>query len=142
MSMQNENPNFFLAVDINEEQRLRSVFWVDAKARLDYRYFSDVVLLDSTHVKNECRLPFVPLVGVNHHLKFLLLGLAFVCDGSESAFVWLMRNWLRAMGERAPKVMVMLTDCDEVLRNFIFKNNSKCEKNELTNFHSFTISKR
>ncbi|XP_068481028.1 protein FAR-RED IMPAIRED RESPONSE 1-like isoform X2 [Phaseolus vulgaris] len=117
MSMQNENPNFFYAADFNEAQRLRSVFWVDAKARLDYRHFSDVVLLDTTHVKNECRLPFVPFVGVNHHLQFLLLGLAFVSDGSESAFVWLMRNWLRAMGGHAPKVI--LTDCDEVLKRAV-----------------------
>ncbi|KAG2396442.1 hypothetical protein LR48_Vigan432s001100 [Vigna angularis] len=117
MSMQNENPNFFFAVDLNEEQRLRSVFWVDAKARLDYRHFSDVVLLDTTHVKNECRLPFVPFVGVNHHLQFFLLGLAFVSDGSESTYAWLMRNWLRAMGGGAPKVM--LTDRDEVLKRAV-----------------------
>ncbi|RDY11388.1 Protein FAR-RED ELONGATED HYPOCOTYL 3, partial [Mucuna pruriens] len=117
MCMQNENPNFFYAVDFNEEQQLRTVFWVDAKARLDYKHFSDVVLLDTTHVKNEYKLPFVPFVGVNHHLQFLLLGLAFVSDESESTFAWLMRNWLRAMGGCAPKVM--LTDRDEALRKAV-----------------------
>ncbi|KAL2996685.1 hypothetical protein AAZX31_09G001200 [Glycine max] len=117
MSMQNENPNFFYAVDFNEEQRLRTVFWVDAKARLDYRHFSDVVLLDTMHVKNECKLPFVPFVGVNHHFQVFLLGLAFVSDESESTFSWLMRSWLRAMGGCAPKVM--LTDCDEALKKAV-----------------------
>ncbi|KAA8540829.1 hypothetical protein F0562_024792 [Nyssa sinensis] len=31
MYMQDENPNFFYSLDLNEEQRLRNVFWVDAK---------------------------------------------------------------------------------------------------------------
>ncbi|TKY68206.1 FAR-RED IMPAIRED RESPONSE 1 [Spatholobus suberectus] len=117
MCMQDENPSFFYAVDFNEEQKLRSVFWVDAKARLDYRHFSDVVLLDTTHVKNEYRLPFVPFVGVNHHFQLLLLGLAFVSDESESTFLWLVRAWLRAMGGRAPTVM--LTDRDEPLKKAV-----------------------
>ena len=90
---------------------------MDAKARLDYRHFSDVVLLDTMHVKNECKLPFVPFVGVNHHFQVFLLGLAFVSDESESTFSWLMRSWLRAMGGCAPKVM--LTDCDEALKKAV-----------------------
>ncbi|KAK8688749.1 hypothetical protein V6N13_087493 [Hibiscus sabdariffa] len=31
-----ENPDFFYAIDLNEEQRLRNLFWVDAKSRNDY----------------------------------------------------------------------------------------------------------
>ncbi|KAK0586208.1 hypothetical protein LWI29_002788 [Acer saccharum] len=31
MHMQEENPNFFYAMDLDEEQRLKNVFWVDAK---------------------------------------------------------------------------------------------------------------
>ncbi|KAL2326536.1 hypothetical protein Fmac_025594 [Flemingia macrophylla] len=116
-SMQEENPNFFYAVDFDQAQGLRTVFWVDAKARLDYRHFNDVVLLDTTHVKSEYKLPFVPFVGVNHHFQFLLLGLAFVCDESESTFLWLMRAWLRAMGGCAPKVI--LTDRDEALKKAV-----------------------
>ncbi|XP_020232603.1 protein FAR1-RELATED SEQUENCE 1 isoform X2 [Cajanus cajan] len=117
MCMQDENPNFFYAVDFDEEQRLRTVFWVDAKARLDYSHFNDVILLDTTHVKNDYKLPFVPFVGVNHHSQFLLLGLAFVCHESESTFVWLIRTWLRAMGGCAPKVM--LTDRDQALKKAV-----------------------
>lgn len=45
--MQDESPNFFYAMDLNYEQRLKNVFWVDAKSRLDYGNFSDVVLFDT-----------------------------------------------------------------------------------------------
>lgn len=34
--MQEENPNFFYAMDLDEDKRLRNVFWVDAKGREDY----------------------------------------------------------------------------------------------------------
>ncbi|XP_027362311.1 protein FAR-RED ELONGATED HYPOCOTYL 3-like isoform X2 [Abrus precatorius] len=115
--MQVENPNFFYAVDFHHDQRFKTVFWVDAKARLDYRHFSDVVLFDTTHLKNDYKLPFVPFLGVNHHFQFMLLGLAFLSDQSESTFAWLMRAWLRAMGGIAPKVI--LTDQDQALKEAV-----------------------
>lgn len=117
MYMQDENPNFFYAIDLNEEQQLRNVFWVDAKSRLDYRHFGDVVLLDTTHIKNENKLPFVPFIGVNHHFQFLLLGCAIVSDDSKSTYTWLMQAWFRAMGGHAPKVM--LTDQDKALKEAV-----------------------
>ncbi|XWS40470.1 hypothetical protein CRYUN_Cryun18bG0142700 [Craigia yunnanensis] len=115
--MQDENPNFFYAMDLNEEQRLRNVFWVDAKGRLDYGYFNDVVFLDTTYIKNEYKLPFVPFIGVNHHFQFLLLGCALVADETKLTYVWFMRAWLRAMGGHAPKVI--LTDHDKALKEAV-----------------------
>ncbi|XVE67561.1 hypothetical protein DITRI_Ditri08aG0170300 [Diplodiscus trichospermus] len=117
--MQDENPNFFYAIDLNEEQRLRNVFWVDAKGRLDYGYFHDVVFFDTTYIKNEYRLPFVPIIGVNHHFQFLLLGCALVADDTKLSYVWLMRAWLRAMGGHAPKVV--LTDHDKALKEAVLE---------------------
>ncbi|GMQ00716.1 hypothetical protein CsSME_00047684 [Camellia sinensis var. sinensis] len=51
--MQEENPKFFYAVDLNEEHRLRNVFWVDAKGMDDYTNFGDVVSFDTTYVTNK-----------------------------------------------------------------------------------------
>lgn len=125
--MQNESPNFFYAIDLNEEQQLRNVFWVDSKARLDYRNFSDVVFFDMRHIKNESKLPFAPFIGVNHHCQFLLLGCALLADETKSTYVWLMRAWLRAMGGHAPRVI--LTDQDKVLKEAIaevFQDSRHC----------------
>ncbi|KAI9073760.1 hypothetical protein K1719_044257 [Acacia pycnantha] len=41
MHMQEENPKFFYAVDLNEEHRLRNVFWVDAKAACHLKMEND-----------------------------------------------------------------------------------------------------
>ncbi|KAF7824855.1 protein FAR-RED IMPAIRED RESPONSE 1-like isoform X1 [Senna tora] len=117
MCMQDENPNFFYAIDLNEEKQLRNLFWVDAKSRLDYRHFGDVILLDTTHIKNEYKLPFVPFIGVNHHFQFLLLGCAIVSDESKSTYMWLMQVWLRAMGGQGPKVI--LTDQEKALKEAV-----------------------
>lgn len=117
MYMQDENPNFFYAIDLNEEQRLRNVFWVDAKGRLDYGSFGDVVFFDTTHIKSEYKLPFAPFIGVNHHFQFLSLGCALLSEETKSTYVWMMRAWLRAMGGRAPRVI--LTDQDKALKEAI-----------------------
>ncbi|XP_043811191.1 protein FAR-RED IMPAIRED RESPONSE 1 isoform X2 [Manihot esculenta] len=125
--MQDENPNFFYAMDLNEEQCLRNVLWVDAKARLDYGYFGDVIFFDTTYLKSEYKLPFAPFFGVNHHFQCLLLGCALVADETKSTYVWLMQAWLRAVGGVAPKVI--LTDQDKSLEQAIaevFPNSQHC----------------
>lgn len=117
IKMQDENPNFFYAIDLNEEQRLRNVFWVDAKSRLDCGNFGDVVFFDTAYLKNEYKLPVAPFIGVNHHFQFLLLGCALVADETKSTYSWLMWVWRRAMGGRAPAVI--LTDQDKALKEAI-----------------------
>ncbi|KAF8408602.1 hypothetical protein HHK36_004665 [Tetracentron sinense] len=112
--LQNGNSNFFYAVDLNEEERLRNVFWVDAKSRHDYVNFCDVVCFDTTYVRNKYKMPFVPFIGVNHHFQFVLLGCALIADEKTSTFVWLMKAWLRAMGGQAPQVIV--ADQDQAVK--------------------------
>ncbi|XP_031285098.1 protein FAR1-RELATED SEQUENCE 4 [Pistacia vera] len=114
MHMQEENPKFFYAVDLNEEHRLRNVFWVDAKGMEDYTNFSDVVSFDTTYVTNKYKIPLVLFVGVNHHIQPTLLGCALIADMTLYTFVWLLQTWYIAMGERAPRVM--LTDQNDAIK--------------------------
>nr|GMC52828.1 protein FAR-RED IMPAIRED RESPONSE 1 isoform X1 [Ipomoea batatas] len=117
LHMQDDNPNFFYALDLNQDQCLRNAFWIDAKPRLDYHHFCDAVFFDTAYIKNEYKLPLVTFIGVNHHFQFLLFGCALIADESKSTFVWLMRAWLRAMGGQAPKVI--LTDEDTALKEAV-----------------------
>lgn len=117
MHMQDSNPNFFYAIDLDHEKLLRSVFWVDAKGRLDFNNFCDVVFFDTFYVKNKYKVPFVPIIGVNHHFQYILLGCALIGEGTTSAFVWLMRTWLKAVGGQAPRVII--TDQDEFLKDAV-----------------------
>lgn len=104
--IQKENPYFFYAVDLNENQQLRNLLWVDAKSRRDYGNFSDVVSFDTSYMKNNDKMPFAPFVGVNHHFQPMLLGCALLADESKATYVWLMKTWLRAMSGTTPNVII------------------------------------
>ncbi|KAL0289321.1 UNVERIFIED_CONTAM: protein FAR-RED IMPAIRED RESPONSE 1 [Sesamum angustifolium] len=56
VQIQKENPGFFYAIDLNEDQRLRNLFWVDAKTRKDISasmmlFSSTLVTLKSTWLR-------------------------------------------------------------------------------------------
>ncbi|KAK6925672.1 Zinc finger, SWIM-type [Dillenia turbinata] len=114
MHMQEENPKFFYAVDLNEEHRLRNVFWVDEKGMNDYSKFRDVVSFDTTYFTNKYKIPLVLFVGVNHHIQPTLLGCALISDETVFTFLWLMQTWLISMGGKAPTVI--LTDQSNALK--------------------------
>ncbi|KAK4437431.1 protein FAR-RED ELONGATED HYPOCOTYL 3 [Sesamum alatum] len=115
VQMQSLNSNFFYAVDVGEDQRLKNLLWIDAKSRHDYPNFSDVVSFDTSYVRNKYKMPLALFVGVNQHYQFMLLGCALVSDESEATFSWVMQTWLRAMGGQAPKIII--TDQDKVMKS-------------------------
>ncbi|EOA33690.1 hypothetical protein CARUB_v10019871mg [Capsella rubella] len=114
MRMQEENPNFFFAVDFSEDHLLRNVFWVDAKGIQDYKSFSDVVSFDTTYFLSKYKIPLVLFIGVNHHVQPVLLGCGLLADDTVYTYVWLMQSWLVAMGGQKPKVM--LTDQNNAIK--------------------------
>ncbi|KAG5552138.1 hypothetical protein RHGRI_010290 [Rhododendron griersonianum] len=115
--MQIANSNFFYAIDISEDQRLKSLFWVDAKSRHDYINFSDVVSFDTTYVRNKYKMPLILFIGANQHYQFMLLGCALVADESVATFSWVLQTWLKAMGGQAPKVII--TDQDRTMKTVV-----------------------
>lgn len=129
MHIKKENPDFFYAIDLNKDQRLRNLFWVDAKSRKDYMSFNDVICFDISYVRSNDKMPFALFIGVNHHFQAILLGCGLVVDQSKSTCVWLMKMWIRAMGgiKNAPKVLI--TDQGKVLEmatSEIFPNSQHC----------------
>lgn len=125
--MQAEAPGFYYVIDFDAEARMRNVFWVDPKGRHDYNLFSDVVFFDTHYIRNKYRIPFVPVVGVNNHFQFILLGCALIGDETKSTFTWLMRTWLRAVAGHSPKVVITdnTRSLIEATRD-VFPNASHC----------------
>lgn len=110
MHMQAEAPGFYYVIDFDAEARMRNMFWIDPKSRRDYLPFSDVVFFDTYYIRNKYKIPFIPIVGVNNHCQFILLGCALIGDETKSTFTWLMRTWLRAVASHTPKVVITDTD--------------------------------
>jgi zinc finger SWIM domain-containing protein 3 len=59
-----ENPSFQYALQMNREEQIANIFWVDAKMLSHYAYFGDVDNFDTTFGTNKERRPFG--VGFNH----------------------------------------------------------------------------
>ncbi|KAF5465008.1 hypothetical protein F2P56_015042 [Juglans regia] len=115
--MQYKNDGFYSSMDLDDEGRLKNVFWADARSRAAYDYFGDIVTFDTTYLTNRYGMSFAPFVGVNHHGQSILLGAGLISSENTETFVWLFDTWLKCMDERAPKAII--TDQDRVMKNAI-----------------------
>ncbi|KAJ4970078.1 hypothetical protein NE237_003177 [Protea cynaroides] len=112
--MQAENPGFYYAIQLDDNNRMTNVFWADARSRTAYSHFGDAVTFDTMYRPNQYRVPFAPFTGVNHHGQMVLFGCALLLDESEASFVWLFRTWLGAMNGRPP--VSITTDQDRAIQ--------------------------
>ncbi|CAA0813168.1 Protein FAR1-RELATED SEQUENCE 3 [Striga hermonthica] len=113
--MQAENPGFYYAIHLDDENHMTNAFWADARSRASYSHFGDAVILDTSYRANQYKVPFAPFTGVNHHGQIILFGCALVFDESEAAFIWLFKTFLAAMNNREP--VSFTTDDDGAIRD-------------------------
>ncbi|XP_042973066.1 protein FAR1-RELATED SEQUENCE 5-like [Carya illinoinensis] len=104
-------------MDIDDDGRLKNVFWTNPRSRVAYQYFGDVVTFDTTYLTNRYGMPFAPFVGVNHHGQSILLGAGLISSEDTKTFVWLFKTWLQCMDGNAPKAII--TDQDRAMKNAI-----------------------
>lgn len=114
-----KNPGFVYAIQVDENGCMGNCFWADAKSRIAYQYFGDVVTFDATYLTNCYRMPFVPFTGVNHHHQSVMFGCALVVNKTVESYTWLLKTWLEAMFGRAPSTII--TDDDNAMGNAIAK---------------------
>ncbi|KAL8457039.1 hypothetical protein ACS0TY_035030 [Phlomoides rotata] len=100
------DPNFFYIIDLNDEGYMRNVFWIDSRSRAAYRYFGDVVLVDTTCLLNKHDIPLLSFSGLNHHGRSVLLGCGLLVDESIETYHWVMRAWLTCMAGHPPQTIV------------------------------------
>ncbi|KAI5671937.1 hypothetical protein M9H77_12301 [Catharanthus roseus] len=125
--MQAENPGFFYAIQLDDDNRMSNVFWADARSRTAYGHFGDAVIFDTAYRPNQFQVPFAPFTGVNHHGQMVLFGCALILDESEASFSWIFKTWLSAMNNRPP--VSMTTDQDRAIKaavNQVFPETRHC----------------
>ncbi|XVE98639.1 hypothetical protein REPUB_Repub03eG0124000 [Reevesia pubescens] len=66
-NMHDNDPNFFYAMDIDEDCRIRNLFRADGKSKTIYEAFGDVITFDTTYLTNKYSMTFASFVEVNHH---------------------------------------------------------------------------
>ncbi|XP_021747636.1 protein FAR1-RELATED SEQUENCE 6-like [Chenopodium quinoa] len=112
--MQAGTQNFFHAVRLDDDGRLKDVIWADGRSRAAYEEFGDVVCFDATYSTNVYDFPFLNFVGVNHHGQSILLGCALVTNEDCDTYNLVFKQWLECMNDVAPKAI--LTDQAAAMR--------------------------
>uniref|UniRef100_A0A8I6XCH0 Protein FAR1-RELATED SEQUENCE n=1 Tax=Hordeum vulgare subsp. vulgare TaxID=112509 RepID=A0A8I6XCH0_HORVV len=108
-----ESPGFYYSFELDEENKVRSIFWADAKSRLMYDICGDCISFDTTFLTNKYSLPFAPFVGVSPHGNTYLFACAFIVNEKASTFTWLFNQFLTAMGGKHP--ISIITNQDKAM---------------------------
>ncbi|XP_074560767.1 protein FAR1-RELATED SEQUENCE 5-like [Curcuma longa] len=112
-----KNCGFFYEYETDSDKRFNRCFWADHVSRRAYSVFGDVVVFDTTYNTNKYGLIFAPFVGVNHHHQTIIFGCGFLSDEKADSFVWLLKTFIEAMPNGAPKVII--TDQDPAMTKAI-----------------------
>ena len=90
------NPSYFHAIQLDNEEQITNIFWADAKMIIDYVSFGDVITFDTTYRTNKEFRPLGIFIGFNHHRKVSIFGAALLYDETCESFEWLFRIFLEA----------------------------------------------
>jgi hypothetical protein len=114
-----ESPSFFYATQLDENNAVRALFWVDGRTRSLYPKYKDCVFFDTTFCTNRYNMPFAPIVGINNHTHTIVLGCALLPDETFETFKWVFERWMMAMNQVAPDHI--MTDQDQQIGTAISK---------------------
>ncbi|XP_021817121.1 protein FAR1-RELATED SEQUENCE 5-like [Prunus avium] len=117
MNEQEKNPGFIFKVETNIEHNITRCFWADAISRQSYKFYGDAVIFDTTYNTNRYCMIFAPIMGVNNHGQTIIFSGAFLSDETADSFIWLFREFFRAMPGDAPKIII--TDQDPAMTKAI-----------------------
>jgi len=89
-----DNPSFFYAYQMDMEQQITNIFWVDARMLHDYHCFGDVISLDTTYCTNRDYRPFAIFSGFNHYRRGVIFGKTLLYNETIESFKWLFQTFL------------------------------------------------
>ncbi|XP_006665148.2 protein FAR1-RELATED SEQUENCE 5-like [Oryza brachyantha] len=64
---QQGDPEFFFAIEPDEDNFAKNIFWVDGRSRRAYKDLGDVTTFDTTYNTNQYSMPMAPFLGVSPH---------------------------------------------------------------------------
>ncbi|XP_074352010.1 protein FAR1-RELATED SEQUENCE 5-like [Apium graveolens] len=108
---------YFIRTEVDEENRLNFLVWIDPRCIMAYQNFGDVVAFDTTYRTNRYAMPFIPFIGVNHYYQLVIFGYTLMRDKHASTFDWILRTWLEGVGNKPP--LTIITDQDQAMASAI-----------------------
>jgi hypothetical protein len=118
-SYQEQNPPFFFAYSRDDNDRLKSVFWMFPQQKQNYSQFCDVVLFDNTYKSNMFQMPFGIFTGINNYGQSITFAGCLLRDETQETFEWLFTTFLEAVDYHT--MGILFTDGDHVMAKAIQK---------------------
>nr|XP_051229828.1 protein FAR1-RELATED SEQUENCE 5-like [Lolium perenne] len=107
-------PGFRHSLDVDSDNRVKSIFWTDQIGRANYSKFGQFVSFDTTFSTNQYGMPFAPILGVDNYGKTVVFGVGLLEDERADTFKWLFEEFLSAMDNKHPETII--TDQDVAMR--------------------------
>ncbi|XP_057775291.1 protein FAR1-RELATED SEQUENCE 5-like [Salvia miltiorrhiza] len=102
--------------DVDEENQLRRLIWIDAVAVKNYKLFGEAVSFDATYNTNRYKMIFTPFTGRDNHGRCISFGAAIISNEDTESYAWVFDKFVEIMG-RAPGVLI--TDQDPAVKKAV-----------------------
>ncbi|KAK2641791.1 hypothetical protein Ddye_023554 [Dipteronia dyeriana] len=89
-----KNPSFFYVVQLDSEEQITNIFWIDTRMIMDYGHFGAIVSFDTTYKTNKENRPFGVFLGFNHHRETVVFRVALMYDETVDSYIWLFETFL------------------------------------------------
>lgn len=99
---QKNDPNFKFSVQLDDENKIKSLMWCSGSSRRMYSHFGDVVTFDTTYQTNFYDMPFGIFVGVNNHFQSVIFAGVLLTKEDTDSFKWAFSEFLNLMEGPAP----------------------------------------
>lgn len=104
-----DGEGWFYQHEVDSEQRLTRVFWMDPNQRALFRRYNDVVVHDTTFKTNRFEMPLHCFVVVDSENKTRLVASALTLGQKESDHAWVLESLKASVGV-FPKVLLVDND--------------------------------
>ncbi|XP_071681870.1 protein FAR1-RELATED SEQUENCE 2-like [Lolium perenne] len=103
-------PGFTHSIDVDSDNRVKSLFWTDQIGKANYSKFGQFVSFDTTFSTNQYGMPFAPIIGVDNYGKTVVFGVGLLEDERANTFKWLFEEFLSAMENKYPETIITNQD--------------------------------
>ncbi|WVZ96654.1 hypothetical protein U9M48_042264 [Paspalum notatum var. saurae] len=93
-----QNPQFFCDFQLEDDGKIKSIFWSHASQQGEYADFRDAVTVDTTHKTNLYGKPLGMFVGANNHLQCTTFGFVLLGDETIETFEWAFNAFKMCVG--------------------------------------------
>ncbi|KAK3035579.1 hypothetical protein RJ639_034784 [Escallonia herrerae] len=120
MSFKNQasqDPSFFNAFQLDNEEQITNIFWADGRMRMDYELFGYIVTFDTTFATNKDHRPLGVFIGFNHYTEQVIFGASLLYDETQASFDWVFNTFLEA--HKFKKPITLFNDQDIAMGNAV-----------------------